>query len=163
MTQKYDRSFKLSPRLTLGEMLRSQTAERRQINNDIADEEHLKNMIALANAIFEPIRSHYNVPIIPNSGYRSPQLNEAIGGSQNSQHSTGEAIDLEVAGVSTYDLAKWVEENLNFDQLILEGWYPGESSGHDGWVHISYKRNGPQRGQVLTWNRRDGFMTGLRK
>ena len=70
--------------------------------------------------MLEPIRVHYGMPFRPNSGYRSEALNKEIGGSSKSQHCTGEAVDLEVPGVSNYDLALWVEENLDFNQLILE-------------------------------------------
>jgi uncharacterized protein YcbK (DUF882 family) len=54
-----------------------------------------------------------------NSGYRSPALCEAIGSKPTSQHCDGEAADIEIFGVSNYDLAKYIENNLNFDQKFI--------------------------------------------
>ena len=69
--------------------------------------------------MLQPVRDHFGVTVI-NSGYRGPALNEAVGGSSKSQHCKGEAADIECPGVPNYDVAKWIEDNLDFDQLILE-------------------------------------------
>ena len=68
------------------------------------------------------------------SGYRCPELSIAIGSSKDSQHCKGQAADFEVANVDNYDLAVWIKENLEFDQLILECY----TGGNTGWVHCSY-------------------------
>jgi hypothetical protein len=88
-----------------------------------------------------------------NSGYRGPALNEAVGGSSNSQHCKGEAVDIECPGTGNYDVAKWIEDNLDFDQLILEFYTPGIPDS--GWVHVSYKSEG-NRKQSLTAMKENG-------
>jgi hypothetical protein len=143
---------KLSEHFSLGELIRSAMAERKHIDNTPPDE-IAENLKYLCQQVLEPIRQHYGKPFRPNSCYRSPELNTAIGGSANSQHCKGEAVDIEVPGVSNYDLARWVEQNLEFDQLILECYCPGEPTS--GWVHVSLKSSGQtNRKQVLTYSNR---------
>ena len=84
-----------------------------------------------------------------NSAYRGPKLNAAVGGSAKSQHCNGEAVDFEIDGMSNLDLAKWVADNLDFDQVILEFYNPKEGP-NSGWVHASYASQGKQRKQILT-------------
>jgi hypothetical protein len=74
-------------------------------------------------------------------------LNKTVGGTATSQHCAGEAADIEVPGVANGDLAKWIEANLDYDQLILEAYKAGVPSS--GWVHVSYKPAG-NRKQELT-------------
>ena len=74
-------------------------------------------------------------------------LNRAIGSGDKSQHTKGEASDFEAYSVSNREMAKWIKDNLDFDQLILE--YPGPDP-RDGWVHCSYKKDGSNRNQILT-------------
>ena len=139
--------MKLSKNLSLGEFTRSQTAKRRGIDNTPQDE-HLEAAKELAENIFQPIREHFNSPIFVSSGYRSKALNEAIGGSKTSQHSKGEAIDIDMDhrnGPENEDIFFFIKENLDFDQLI---WEFGNDKRPD-WVHVSYKKGGPQRGQIL--------------
>ena len=146
--------MKLSGNFTLGEMIKSQTALRKGIDNT-PEPEHIANMKALCMNILEPVREHYGLPIIPSSGYRSKALCRAIGSSDESHHAKGEAVDFEVAGVDNYELAKWISETLPFDQLILE-YYSG---GNSGWIHCSYVPNG--RGEVLTMSKNRGYQRGL--
>ena len=121
--------MKLSQNFSLAEMLKSQTAERKGIPNEPTDE-HIKCMKMLAKNILQPIRNEFGSFIV-SSGYRSPELCIAIGSNIHSQHAKGEAADFEVAGVDNYDLALWIQENLDFDQLILECY----TGGNSGWVH----------------------------
>ncbi len=135
----------LSPNFTLTEFIKSQTATRKGISNK-PTAVHQLAMVELCNHILEPIRAHFNKPVILNSGYRSKALNAAVGGSDTSQHSLGQAADIEVLGVSNRELAKWIQSNLPFDQLILEGAKRNDPKA--GWVHVSY---GPRnRRSVLT-------------
>lgn len=137
----------LSKNLTLYEMIRSDMAKRKGVSNQ-PTEEHIANMIILAEKIFQPIREHFGVPIYISSGYRSAALNKKIGGSKNSQHLTGEAIDIDMDGhphVSNVEVFRWIRENLIFDQLI---WEYGNNSSPD-WVHVSYNTSGTNRRQVL--------------
>lgn len=136
----------LSKNFTLEEMTKSQTALRLGIPNQ-PTKVALENLKALCNKVLQPIRDHYRRSVMVNSGYRSPELNAAIGGSSNSQHCMGQAADIEIAGVDNATLAKWILANLEFDQLILEYYTPGVPDS--GWVHVSYstKKN---RKQTLT-------------
>ena len=143
----------LSKNFSLAELTKSQTAERKGIpNTPTAD--HIYNLTALCENILQPIRNEFGSFIV-SSGYRSPELCEAIGSKATSQHAKGEAADFEVAGVSNYKLASWIEENLPFDQLILECFQGGNS----GWIHCSYIPDG--RKETLTFNRSEGYRKGL--
>jgi zinc D-Ala-D-Ala carboxypeptidase len=93
--------------------------------------------------ILEPVRNHYDTPFVPNSGFRCLELNRAIGSSDTSQHTTGEAVDFEVPGVPNKDLALWVKDNCKFDQLILEFYKDDDPAS--GWVHCSYVIDGDNR------------------
>ena len=87
--------MKLSKNLSVGEYIKSNTAERRGIDNSMP--EHLiSSAVALAENIFQPIREHFGTPIYVSSGFRSDALNEAIGGSKTSQHSKAEAMDIDM-------------------------------------------------------------------
>tara|TARA_R110000796_G_scaffold59350_1_gene136727 strand:+ start:21 stop:482 length:462 start_codon:yes stop_codon:yes gene_type:complete len=146
--------MKLSQNLSLAEVTKSATAKRRGIANEPSID-HLESLKALAENIFQPIREEFMCPIFISSGYRSEALNEAIGGSKTSQHSKGEAIDLDadVYGVITNaDIFHYIEDSLNFDQLI---WEFGTDDNPD-WVHVSYKREGKNRGQILKAVRNNG-------
>lgn len=150
-----DRNEKLSEHFTLGELIRSETAERKGINN-IPTDHLIQKLIRLCDEILEPIRLHYGVPFRPNSGYRSQELNAAVGGSQSSQHCKAEAVDIEIPGISNYDLAVWIKDNLEFDQVILECYRQGEPAS--GWIHVSLKQQGEQnRSELLTYSNRKYF------
>ena len=141
----------LSKNLSLGEFTNSQTAKRRGIDNTPKGE-HLKAAKLLAENIFQPIREHFGKPIFISSGYRSAALNEAIGGSKTSQHSKGEAIDIDMDyrnGPQNEEVFHYIKENLPFDQLI---WEFGTDERPD-WVHVSYNSDGEQRGQILVAKR----------
>ena len=85
------------------------------------------------------------------SGYRSPELSEAIGSKATSQHCLGEAADFEIAGVSNLEVALWIQNHCDFDQLILEFWKDGEPNS--GWIHCSYKNDGTNRKTALIINK----------
>jgi len=114
-----DRNEKLSDHFTFGELIRSETAERKNIDNSPPDHLIVK-LQRLCSEILEPVRLHYGKPFRPNSGYRSTELNSEINGSSSSQHCKAEAVDIEIAGISNYELAVWIEQNLEFDQVILD-------------------------------------------
>jgi zinc D-Ala-D-Ala carboxypeptidase len=84
--------------------------------------------------------------VLVHSGYRSAAVNRAVGGSTRSQHCLGEAVDFHVKDHTVYEVALWIAENLDYDQLILENFVPKLASS--GWVHCAY---GPRmRAQDLT-------------
>jgi hypothetical protein len=136
--------MKLSEHLDLSEVTRSNEAKRKGISN-MPTPEHIENFKKLAENIFEPIRKHFGVPIMISSGYRSKELNTAIGGASSSQHLLGQAIDIDMDGTSNGVTNKmvfdYIKANLNFDQLINEFDY--------SWVHVSYNPTGKQRKQIL--------------
>ena len=134
----------LTAHFTLDEMLKSQTALRRGLDNS-PEPKQLENLISLCESVLEPIRQHWNRPVIVSSGFRAPAVNKAIGSKPNSQHTKGQAADIEIPGIDNFTLYLWVAENMNFDQLILE-YYTGEPAS--GWVHVSYVRRG-NRNQTL--------------
>ena len=144
--------MKLSKNFSMAEFTKSQTAERKGIDNT-PQGEHLEAATALFENVVQKVRDHFGVTTI-NSGYRSPELNSAVGGSATSQHCHGEAADIEVPGVANGDLANWIVENTDFDQVILEFYTPGIPDS--GWVHVSYKADGSNRGEALTASRVDG-------
>lgn len=144
--------MKLSKNFSLAEFTKSQTAERKGIDNT-PEGDHMDAAVALFENVVQPVRDHFG-PTVINSGYRSPALNDAVGGSSKSQHCKGEAADIEVLGVANADLANWIVENLEFDQIILEFYTPGIPDS--GWVHVSYKADGDNRKSILTASRVDG-------
>jgi hypothetical protein len=147
--------MKLSEHLDLSEVIRSESAKRKGISN-MPTPEHIANFKLLAENIFEPVRNHFRVPIIISSGYRSKELNQAVGGSATSEHCTGEAIDIDMDGtpngVTNKMIFDFIKENLNFNQLIFEF---GNAENPD-WVHVSYNASGLQRKQVLKASRVNG-------
>ena len=138
--------MKLWPNLWLAEVTKSATAIKRGIVN-APTQEHLQNLKRVAEHVFQPIREHFGKPLAVSSGYRSAQLNELIGGSKKSQHSKGEALDLDAdvyGGLTNAAVFNYIKDHLNFDQLI---WEFG-TSDEPAWVHVSYKAEG-NRGEVL--------------
>ena len=145
--------MKLTENFSLKELTSSQTAERKGIDNT-PSAEHQENLKSLCEMILQPIRDHFGQVVSVSSGYRSPELCVAIGSSTQSQHAKGEASDFEIFGVSNKELADWIDENLDYDQLILEYW-KGEDEPNSGWVHCSYT-NGNNRKQYLRAYKENG-------
>ena len=133
--------MKLSRNFTLQELIKSDTAIRKGIdNNPNADQiEKLKN---LCETILQPVRDHFG-RVKVTSGYRSSDLCLAIGSSVNSQHAKAEAADFECMGTDNAELADWINQNLDYDQLILEFYTPGEPNS--GWIHCSYTPDQPRK------------------
>jgi hypothetical protein len=122
--------MKLSTHFSLAEFTTSQTAARRGIDNTPPPE-----VIAALHRTalgLEMVRALIQAPIQITSGYRSPALNKAVGGSRNSQHTRGEAADIVAPGFGTpADLVKIIvaRPEIAFDQCILE---------FGSWCHISF-------------------------
>lgn len=158
----------LSPHFTLAEAMRSNTAERLEIDNTPAASLH-PALIAVAENLLEPIRATFQIPFAPNSWYRGSELERALCWSSflkwcarrvqeptagqwaeylaRKSHPRGEAVDLDLPGISNLRLAQWIAKNLTFDQLILEFHKKGDPNS--GWVHVSYSLT-QTRNQVLT-------------
>ena len=145
--------MKLSDHFSLWELTKSQTATRNGIDNT-PDEESIKNLKEVCTKILEPVRTHYDRAFTPSSGYRCLGLNQLLGSSDRSQHITGQAVDFEVPSIPNIDVARWIINELAYDQLILEFYKEGEP--HSGWVHCSYvgteNRNRARRYDGRTWS-----------
>ena len=144
--------MKLTKNFSLKELTASQTAERKGIDNT-PSAEHQENLKSLCEMVLQPIRDHFGRVVSISSGYRSPELCTAIGSKTTSQHARGEAADFEIFGVSNKELADYINEYLDYDQLILEYWK--KEDPNSGWVHCSYT-NGNNRKQYLRAYKEDG-------
>jgi zinc D-Ala-D-Ala carboxypeptidase len=127
--------MKLTNNFSLKELTASQTAARKGIDNTPSPT-HQANLKSLCTCILQPVRDHFERVVSVSSGYRSQELCLAIGSKITSQHAKGEAADFEIFGVSNKELADYIHQNLDYDQLILEYWE--ESDPNSGWVHCSY-------------------------
>jgi len=139
--------MKLSKNLSLGEVIKSTTAKRLGIDNT-PDDWTTENLRQVAINVFQPLRDAFGCPIFVSSGYRSADLNRAIGGSNRSQHVEGRALDLDadVFGRCTNaQIFNWIKENVEFDQLI---WEFGDEDNPD-WVHVSFVYDGANRRRCL--------------
>jgi uncharacterized protein YcbK (DUF882 family) len=147
--------MKLTANITLDELTKSQVAERKGINNN-PNPAQIENLKALAVNVLQPIRSHFDKPLIISSGFRCAQLCLEIGSSVNSQHvadNGAAAADFEIPGVDNLQLAIWIKNNLDIDQGILEFYREGEPTS--GWIHCSYSSES-NRNQWLKAKRVDG-------
>ena len=151
--------MQLSKHFKLHEFEKSATAIRLGIKNKAGSGE-IKNLTDVCYEILEPVRAKFDEkPVMITSGYRSEELCEAIKSSKTSQHTKGQAVDFEIAGISNLEVALWIQNNCNFDQLILEFWKDEEDDPNSGWVHCSFVE-GSNRKQVLTFNGRE-YKNGL--
>ena len=142
--------MKLSKNFTLAEIEHSSTAKRLGINNEMP-KEHIANMQRLITELIQPMRDALG-PIRISSGYRSPQLNRAIGGSTKSQHCKGEALDLQFwkeGQMCNQEIYQWVlKSGLQFDQMINEFDF--------AWIHISLKKEKNRKQVLEAYKDKDG-------
>ena len=136
----------VSKHISYKEGVYSRTATRRGIKNN-PNAEQMKNMVAIAEEVFEPLRAYVGGPIKINSFFRSPELNKAIGGSGKSQHCHGQAIDLDdtFGRATNAEMFEFIKEHLDFDQII---WEFGDETNPD-WVHVSYVSPEQNRNRCL--------------
>ncbi len=133
---------------TIEELCRSNTAKAKGIDNT-PNKEHKEHLVELIENILDPLREAWGSAIIVSSGYRSPALNKAVGGSSTSAHCRGYAADISPANGKMTEfkafVKKWLKDK-NFDQYI------NEFKGKSQWVHVGYKNlNGNQRKQYLVF------------
>ena len=146
---KKKQPVQLSRHFTLTEMTKSMTATRKGIDN-IPGPGEIKSLGDLCYEVLEPLRAHFDKPVTITSGYRSEALCEAIGSKKTSQHAKGQAVDLEIFEVPNIKVAYWLQNNVDYDQLIMEHFDKDDPAG--GWIHISYHEAGSNRKQVLTFD-----------
>ena len=140
----------LTKHFTLSEFERSAVATAHGINNSVPSQ-YIPTLQQLCKVVLEPLREHAGRPIIISSGYRCNQLNIRVGGVYASQHTLGEAADIQLPKTpytdwddhqshTDMDIAQdwfqWIETHCDFDQLILE-----TTNGRDYWIHVSCRRN----------------------
>lgn len=135
----------ISKNISWAESIRSKTAEKKEIAN-LPGEVEIVAMKKVAKEVFQPLREWANEPIRINSFYRSKELCEAIGSKATSQHTKGQAIDIDATGKKTNaDLFNYIKDYLNFDQLI---WEFGDDENPD-WIHVSFVGVNGNRKKVL--------------
>ena len=143
------KTYQLTQHFALNEFTRSATANAYGIDNNLdlakADDRMVaENLQYLCQTVLEPLREHFNEPVIISSGYRCNELNRLVGGVRNSQHLTGEAADI-VPSHESSDLRQWlhfIQDNCRFDQLILE------TQGGRQWIHVSTCRDDSRNRQA---------------
>lgn len=135
--------MRLSKNFTLEEMTYSDTAKRYGYHN-YPNTEAIKNLGCLTQNFLQPLRDKINKPILILSGYRSELVNQKVGGAKTSQHKYGQAVDIQIAGMSPLQLFIYIKESgLDYDQLILERTKKAE------WVHVSFTKH--NRHQALRY------------
>ena len=153
---------KVSKYVSLAEVTHSNTAISKGLDNTPTLNQ-LMLIQSLCINVFDKLREHTGKPIKINSVFRGPELNEAIGGSKNSQHCVGldpskrnygAAIDIDDyywrKGINKFnntEMGDWIRENLDYDQLI----YERPVNGYSGWIHVSYRPDGKNRKQNLIY------------
>jgi zinc D-Ala-D-Ala carboxypeptidase len=150
----------LTKNFTLEEMIKSETALRHGMDNTPGENE-IGNLKLLCEKVLQPVRDHFGKGVKVNSGFRHPDVNAKVGGSRTSDHTRGQASDIEIPGVPNAELAEWIKDNLEFRQLILEFYTPGVPDS--GWVHVSYVAEDNKK-EVLTATKKDGktvYLPGL--
>ena len=142
--------MRLSKNFVLSEITRSNTATRLGISNE-PEKKHLEGLQRIITSLIQPMRDALG-PIRISSGYRSPSLNRAIGGSSKSQHCKGEALDLQFwkdGEMCNKEVYKWVlDSDIEFDQMINEFDF--------AWIHISLKEKRNRKEVLEAYKDKDG-------
>lgn len=130
--------MKIGAHFTLAELTDTETGL-----SNTPGSEHIAALSRLVALVLDPLRSDLGRPVRVTSGFRSPAVNKAVGGAATSQHLRGEAADIKVDGMTTADVARTIHRlRLPVDQCIVE-------RGDSGWVHVSTRLDGKNRGQYL--------------
>ena len=148
--------MKLSANFNLSELIKSQTAIRHGIPNE-PNADQIDNLKALCINVLQPIRSEWEQPVFISSAFRTPELCLRLNSSINSQHTAtngAAAADFEIHSVSNKDLALWIKNNLEFDQLILE--FHNEAEPNSGWIHCSYSLKTNRNQSLIAYRDENG-------
>lgn len=152
-SNEIDFEERLSPHFTVGEMLRSGKAvsiciknvpEVNPVGAEASRAEVMENLRGLCKMVLEPLRRRVGRVIVV-GGFRCEALNRAVHGAEHSQHLRGEAVDIHVTGLEMCRKYAAILSQTDFDQMILEP----QDSMIKRWIHVSYKRNGKNRHQIL--------------
>ena len=141
--------MKLSKNFTYEELCHSGVAERKGLKNRPKTKEEervvIENLKALCMEVLQPLRDYLGKPVVISSGYRSEEVNRMVGGVKGSQHLKGEAADIHVENTEhLLKMMHFIMDETDFDQLIWE-----KNKAGVQWLHVSHKRNGNNRHQVL--------------
>jgi zinc D-Ala-D-Ala carboxypeptidase len=123
--------MKLTENFNLRELTKSQVAERRGIPNNPSSD-HIDALKKLCESVLQPIRNHYESPVIISSGYRSGEL----------------------CIVDNKELGTWIKNNIDYDQLILEFYKEGEPTS--GWIHVSYVGKANRKSTLIAYKDANG-------
>ena len=142
--------MKLSKNFTYEELCHSGVAERKGLRNRPKTKEEervvIENLKALCMEVLQPLRDYLGKPVVISSGYRSEEVNRMVGGVKGSQHLRGAAADIHVENTEhLLKIMHFIMEETDFDQLIWE-----KNKAGTQWVHVSYRRNGVNKHQVLS-------------
>lgn len=122
----------------LVEFIQSSTAKSLGLSN-IPDWESVENLNKLVDAVLQPLRDYFCVPLYINSGFRCPALNAALKGASNSRHLYGQAVDFTTMSQSLNDaIFEYISKKMDFDQVIR----------YDTFIHVSYVA-GDNRLQII--------------
>lgn len=130
--------MRLSNHFFLHEFTKSATAARHGLENRPSDEV-IHNLRLLCQNVLEPLRQQLHSPIVVTSGYRSPEVNQRVGGARKSQHIRGEAADIVLPTPLMAQAYMYIRDCLPFDQLIMER----------TWIHVSYKHGHNRHQEVI--------------
>ncbi len=134
--------MRLTRHFKLSEFTRSETASRLGIDNSVRDPQVVNNLRRLCEKVLEPLRQHFNVPIVVSSGYRCARLNAAVGGVPTSNHLTGCAADLRVPSEAVArQWFSWLKANVEYDELIMER----TSRSSLPWIHVALRPTANRR------------------
>lgn len=124
----------------LREFIQSSTAKRLGLSN-LPEWEDIENLYKLVDAVLQPLRDHFNVPLYINSGFRCPALNAALKGASNSRHMYGQAVDFTSYSNCLDDsIFEYILNKLDFDQVIR----------YDTFIHVSFVE-GDNRHQTIDY------------
>tara|TARA_R110001632_G_scaffold191671_1_gene312487 strand:- start:117 stop:578 length:462 start_codon:yes stop_codon:yes gene_type:complete len=144
---------KISKHISYKEGMHSNTALRRGLDNT-PNKAQLECMSIIAEELFEPLRKWVGGPIKITSMFRGEPVNTAIGGSKNSQHMKGQALDLDdtFGHKTNAEMYHYIKDNLEFDQLI---WEFGDDE-NPNWIHVSYVGKISNRNRCLLAYKKEG-------
>jgi uncharacterized protein YcbK (DUF882 family) len=121
----------ITKHFTLEELTYSDIGIRNNIEN-IPNSEQIENLKQLTYNVLQPLRTHFDKPVVITSGFRNLRINTLVGGKTNSQHLKGEAVDFIIQSVPFSIIIDYIKNNLDFDQCINE---------YNQWIHCSYSQN----------------------
>ena len=115
-----------------------------EVSNYPESDDVVRNLKTLCTDYLEPLRAHLDAPITINSGYRSREYNDLVGGAQNSRHTLGAACDIHCRSaalatkMAAFFMARWAQQGVPFDELII-------SKRKSVWLHLSFNPSGQNR------------------